>query len=785
MYENTDFEVLTRAELGALVQQLTDAVADLRNSIADYHDMLVYFKSLLSSNTRRHALAKRRLTAQQSRVYQELNGKRQVIKNQKVRTLDLLKRAKQKMSISKRSKTIVIQEEEFEMLAREINDPLTEEVTAAEAASDAVAETDVENTAVQQVEKVVDEAVDTTQKATTILGLPKTAVAVATGIFTTAGILIGLLLGTSSGGGGGPTTTVTMTTTTTTTTSTSSTSSCIATATQTPIIILAKAGISLADFKDLTNQYPSRDEKDVVQLTDPDATNFIYITTLNPCDAETLQDNPLVDSYMIDSDVTLDGQEAAIASNKQRRQRPVAADPRPDTQSLTMARSADAINNATAKPIERRDGAPLSYQNYKLQAGSPGNLQWLSAVSRYTGLQGNYYSVPDAVYDHNDKMTSPVIYIIDTFFLPNHEAYRDKIMDSWAVDRDGKKVPLTSTTDPRTSHGTCMASLAAGAFHSMGKKARLVLVEMNLFPNTGVSSRMIMYAMYTIEQHIKDKGLQGQAIITMSAGTEPDRALWQLFVGGSADLISRYVPRRSTFEVYFPLMWSHGVVTLSSAGNNAAERIDAKEPRLSGGATSGHIVVGNARFTNERYQNSADANIGSTFLDPSGTGILSLYNVGTNVQCAVRAVDDEGEAVDPAADPGNLYDIEPPGTSQATAITAGMVAYWMSDPDTLNLILRGQDHSQLSYLMKQRLRDLGRFYKGLDAGQGDGIPRAALGDVVPCTQPTEAGRPTIQPPFLPGARDSKSLSEVAFTEGTQFIYRGGLGLPTAECWNLQ
>jgi len=90
------------------------------------------------------------------------------------------------------------------------------------------------------------------------------------------------------------------------------------------------------------------------------------------------------------------------------------------------------------------------------------------------------------------------------------------------------------------------------------------------------------------------------------------------------------------------------------------------------------IVVGNARLDNSRY-------VKSTYRDRLDQGILTIYNIGTDIECAGRQNGSDGVPVSYASDDGTLWHVEPPGTSQATALTAGLIAYLLTDPQLVPL----------------------------------------------------------------------------------------------------
>ncbi|KAL3456957.1 hypothetical protein BJX64DRAFT_29870 [Aspergillus heterothallicus] len=123
---------------------------------------------------------------------------------------------------------------------------------------------------------------------------------------------------------------------------------------------------------------------------------------------------------------------------------------------------------------------------------------------------------------------------------------------------------------------------------------------------------------------------------------------------------------------------------------------------------------------------------------------------------------------------GGGWAIEPPGTSQATAITAGMIAYFLAQPE-LKADWTRNGVQDVPGLAKQYLVDTATKYKG-DFAAVDGIPRAALGETVPCTGGTP-GRPAQQDART-GVTDH-TLPTGQVTDGSQVVTN-----PLPQCWNL-
>lgn len=199
---------------------------------------------------------------------------------------------------------------------------------------------------------------------------------------------------------------------------------------------------------------------------------------------------------------------------------------------------------------------------------------------------------------------------------------------------------------------------------------------------------------------------------------------------------------RPMMDVLLNSFYEVGVVVVCSSGNNATWDLRDYLPQGAGGANTPLIVVGNAMLPNGRPYPT------STWLDAGNRGILTLYNAGTNVSCA-------------------LYDgglLVANGSSQATAITSGQVAYYLGVPAIRAAMgIDGGDHAQTAARVKQYLIQQATEFKG-DLSWGDGIPRAALGDVLPCADDVD-GVVKNKPRFVPNPNPRAPADIQVLTHG--------------------
>jgi hypothetical protein len=274
---------------------------------------------------------------------------------------------------------------------------------------------------------------------------------------------------------------------------------------------------------------------------------FIYMGTVDQCTAEKFNNNPIIDAWNVDGLMELDSNDDTITSD-------TSATKRSYRHTFSEADDWENVNNewtdgntpAKYAQLHRRV-EPTANSRFQLQQNSPNHLKWLSQVSRYTNLDGDYFSFDDLIY--NDPPASstnpadrPIVYLIDSAFLTGHEvrnalelpspckqntsanptikSFAGSIVGGFGVDDVGGRI-TGLTFVPRNDHGTCMASLAVGQYHSMGKKARLVPVEL-VISKAGVirelRARRAAFVFREIYRHIINNGGKANAVISMSFG---------------------------------------------------------------------------------------------------------------------------------------------------------------------------------------------------------------------------------------------------------------------------
>jgi hypothetical protein len=299
----------------------------------------------------------------------------------------------------------------------------------------------------------------------------------------------------------------------------------------------------------------------------------VHFTTIDGCTAARLhEDFPIIEVWNVDAEIVLP--DATILSATEKR------DSNTETSSSGERRHENQGRKESSLPATRSDddprhsfggvelnlssiddgsglhqrSVPTPGSQYKIQNNSPSHLQWISQVSRYSRLDGNYYSFNEYLYNDAADRGRPIIYVVDTMFLNTHEviisclhhlymfaiylsvdifvltlhvlsqSIRSHVVESIAVNFDGsQRVPQFDHPNylMRTSHGTCMASLAAGTFSSAFKNARLVTVQLDHYLAGSTPKTMISRAILTFREiavSIMQNKAQGNAVISMSWG---------------------------------------------------------------------------------------------------------------------------------------------------------------------------------------------------------------------------------------------------------------------------
>ncbi len=277
-------------------------------------------------------------------------------------------------------------------------------------------------------------------------------------------------------------------------------------------------------------------------------------------------------------------------------------------------------------------------------------------------------------------------------------------------------------------HGTRMASFVAGRYSGVYKAARIVMIKVNE-PGTGSIDAMVAICTFiAMITDVQERDIKG-GVLLMSFGLYPGDL--KSFVGDAG---------KDPFERLLAAAEACNIVVVMSAGNSEHLILTDRTPRMLAGAHKPHIVVGATMADGRRWTVPGEA--GSTWRDPIGNDILSVYAIGDWTSAA-----------------GHRYDYEymtTAGSSGAAAQVAGIAAFYMA---TL-----GKNAPEIKdYLIAQALALKGNGWP-IDDPRFDVHPRVGLGqNMVPCSPtgpgpaPTAATLTTNPLPSL----SSLSLSTIA------------------------
>ncbi|KAK3902245.1 hypothetical protein C8A05DRAFT_15670 [Staphylotrichum tortipilum] len=723
MYQDPTWVVPTRPDLAAQVDEYLELLAELQGLIQDWNDLIEQAIAQANSGSTK---MRRQVNAD---LLAQIATARNAIISLRARWTQLT------ATITRHFKTgdnyRILEEYEMDYL-NQVYPPIDEQLAAI--GSDVAT---VATSGLQVVGTLAGRALVTIGKRRIKQG--GIIIAAATGIFTVGYELFDSLFGGDDNTP--PPVTIPPTTTpepTKTSTSTSSSSTCTYTEGPMPVIVVTKKGTTMSQFQGLVNSLPV--DKDAEALTNSYLPNWCYIGKMDRCAAEKLWDNPYVEAMSLNRPVVIfEGDDVD-----------------PATLDLNAPLKKRSIVNVSDPLSARTLGAS---KRYVTQADSGVHLRWLSGQSRQKGNIGQFYDFEDYLFDDRSLNPAPAfpprIYIIDTYFLSTHQDFSSRVKSKIAVTGDFGDVSFNGN-----SHGTCMTSIAAGTWTGVYKDADIVLVQAKF--NSGqeaVAIDSIIKAYSAIMNDVQALSLEGNAVVSQSFGV-PVRYLW--FDGGPAPIEG--TQNTDAIGVYLNCLFEIGVAAAASSGNYADNpdrsefaKLEAQSPRRNGGTNSPLVVVGNADYDGNRVP-------ASNWEDPNNRGILTLYAPGVNILCAVRTNT-------------NAWAVEEPGTSQATAVTAGLMAYFLSDP-VLQAQFTAGGNQNMPMRLKQHLITVSTQQKGI-GGWGDlntdNVPRLANGENVECTTDTVQGAPAV-PAFVmpPVTATGKQLVTSVVSEGLNVVLPAAL-----------
>jgi Subtilase family len=303
-------------------------------------------------------------------------------------------------------------------------------------------------------------------------------------------------------------------------------------------------------------------------------------------------------------------------------------------------------------------------------------------------------------------------------------------------------------------HGTAMAGCVMGQYAGVDKNAAVVSIK--LFTNTNndnseANSWGISKAFTTILIDMLANNVP-EGVVSMSFG-----CLQSSFVPlGSGQTPAQADP--------FPRLLSlvhGGLVAVTSSGNEAIRGnfLTDETPRCHGGPLPDNnqmIVVGAADYNGRRAAFS-------TYLNPVGENILTVYGPGVEVISADYLVDDAWSITS--------------GSSHATAQVAAIVAGYLKNVPGVNV-----------NNVKQYLIDQSVMLKGLNFAVDDPRfpphPRVGVASQIACTPIDTNNVPTAtQPPTFPTAANffADAVFSSAVTVGVLVRYTKTMVFPDIPC----
>ncbi|KAG4439039.1 hypothetical protein IFR05_005467 [Cadophora sp. M221] len=721
LYQDVAWVLLTDAEYAAALQEFQALLQQLQTAVAKWHqDLNAYYAAIKEAAPKRRKRASVSLTQQGITLNLDREAILQIMKPKTIKLKLISLDYYLKIKINQRQKNAEAAAKEFKDAETFIN-TVTEEIAKPNLPVEIIGEGVIPTAA--QVEAVSTVVTAGTEIAATLGGaaviVDGAVVAVATGIFATLAAVLAHFLPAGPPGGGGndpPATTTTKTT--------SSSSTCSPTMSPTAMVILMTEDATAAQYKDLVLSIP--DAPNHVEIF-YELVNFrVLIADINDCDIKRLWDNPIVEAMSRDGPYILDDEaDAPIAVTKRK------ADNVPHKEFKHSVRDESNVTFGLS-------GRTLDESiEFRTQPNSPWHLKLVSGLSHQigAGLNGLFYDFPGYLFADRSVETATHVsevnlYILDTGIRITHSDFAGRQVT--ALDATG-----TDATD-KIGHGTHMCSVSAGNYAGVAKNANIVSVKKS--NNVGVITRAIGMILDDVARH----EFQGRAVINMSFGAElgdlfPD-SLPQGAQGPRIDIIGAMLPR----------LYQSGIVVVCSAGNfgNFELPLTDKTPRMHGGRDTPLIVVGATTDDERRWYKSQ-------VVDLNDQGILTIYANGVNVLSAGYKDDD-------------AYTIAS-GTSEATALTSGLIAYLISN-DVLQADLMRGSLNNFASAVKAHIRQLGTSMKGISRvdpvdGSPDIVPRVSNGEAIECpTQNGQVAQPVYQVPLdsqeiLPAAYPTILVSE--------------------------
>ncbi|ORY83225.1 peptidase S8/S53 domain-containing protein, partial [Protomyces lactucae-debilis] len=259
------------------------------------------------------------------------------------------------------------------------------------------------------------------------------------------------------------------------------------------------------------------------------------------------------------------------------------------------------------------------------QTDAPWGLQRISSQSRVASTTGTANEQrPAYTYNYNENYAGQGVdvYVVDTGIRCTHSAFEGRAL----CPSDGNFNDGGVNTDDN-GHGTHCAGTVGSSLYGVSKKVSLIAVKVLGADGSGATSNIIAGIQYAVN---RSKATGRKSVITMS-------------LGGSASTALDSAVKSAT---------ANGVHVAVAAGNENQDANNVSPARA--GLNSAVVCVGAHDITDARAYFS---NYGSP---------VTVFGPGVNVLSTWIRSDTDTNVIS--------------GTSMATPHTAGVLAYFLSDP---------------------------------------------------------------------------------------------------------
>ncbi|KAJ5403999.1 hypothetical protein N7509_003870 [Penicillium cosmopolitanum] len=284
------------------------------------------------------------------------------------------------------------------------------------------------------------------------------------------------------------------------------------------------------------------------------------------------------------------------------------------------------------------------------QKGAPDHLKFVSQPS------GSPYDTAgkEAGYNYFDSAGEGTrVYIVDSGLAQDHEEFNEVQGDiGWIYGRPDSQAAENDFDDKR-AHGTCMASCAVGRKDGVAKKASLTAVR--VYREDDLAFERLIDALAQVYDDIIKRNLQGKAVISMSIGqfsiTTDAYKDYMAAVEDAMAALTNGVIDGLDGAVVVAAGQDNTLAPDNQPAQLPATLVEQKCPKM--------IIVGGVDLTGAVADGTLEYKAGTT-ID------TMIWGPAEDVQCAIQ----------------NGYADDVSGTSPATAMTAGLIAYFMGEGNT-------------------------------------------------------------------------------------------------------